>query len=154
MKRSLPFKTESSNRFVPEEAEAPQTSERFKARNFQESFRFAVAGLKYVASTQRNFRTQLLIALGVIGLGFFFQVQPLEWTALILTMNLMLIVECLNTAIEYTVDLYTQGQFSPQARIIKDISAGACLLTAGFAVITGSIIFIPYLLACLEPLFR
>ena len=46
-----------------------------------------------------------------------------------------------NTAIEYTIDLVSQ-EYHPLARIVKDICAGAVLLSAVMAVVVGYILFV------------
>jgi diacylglycerol kinase (ATP) len=45
-----------------------------------------------------------------------------------------------NTAIEYTIDLVSQ-EYHPLARIVKDIGAGAVLLSAMAAIVVGYILF-------------
>lgn len=120
---------------------------RFKARNFLESLGFAMAGLHYIYRTQRNFRIDLYCAGVVLCVGFMFGLTPAEWAPLLIVMGWVLFAEALNTAVEYTVDLYTQGEFDMRAKVIKDISAGACLLSAVFAVIVGCWIFIPHVWA-------
>jgi diacylglycerol kinase len=58
-------------------------------------------------------------------------------------MGVVFVAESMNTAIEYTVDLITQGEFDMRAKVIKDVSAGACLLAALTSVCVGGFIFIP-----------
>lgn len=122
---------------------------RFKARNFAESLGFAWEGLWHIFSTQRNFRIDLIISLGVIACGIIFQLTTLEWVSLAIVITMVLFAESANTALEYTVDLYTQGEFDMRAKVIKDIAAGACLLCAFFAAIVGMLIFWPYFSAIL-----
>jgi diacylglycerol kinase len=117
----------------------------FRARHFLESLGFALAGLRFVFRTQRNFRTHVVITLGVLLLGALLGLSSLEWAALLLVIGLVLLAELMNTAIEYTVDLYTQGAFDPRAKVIKDIAAGACLLMAVCAVGVGGCVFGPHL---------
>jgi diacylglycerol kinase len=120
---------------------------RFKAKHFLESLKFAAEGLWHILKTQRNFRIDLMFALGVSIMGVVLGLTPNEWTPLALVVGLVLYAEAMNTAVEYTVDLFTQGEFDMRAKVIKDISAGACLLAAFCALIVGSFIFIPRLIA-------
>jgi undecaprenol kinase len=122
----------------------------FKAKHFWESIGFATTGLQTVFQTQQNFRTQVFVALGVVALGFSFHVSPFHWLALGLVMGLMLFAEAMNTAIELVVDLYTHGEFDIRAKIIKDIAAGACLITAITATTTGAIVSVPYIIQFLK----
>jgi undecaprenol kinase len=125
---------------------------RFKARSFWESLHFASEGLKYIYQTQLNFRIDIVIGLSVIGLGILFQLNPSEWAGILLTIGMILFAEAINTAIEYTVDMVTQGEFDMRAKVIKDIAAGACLTCSLFAVAIGSVIFMPHLLQWLQRL--
>lgn len=118
---------------------------RFKAENFLQSVRFALEGIAYNFKTQRNFRIDCLAGLAVCLLGFAFQISGIEWAALFLVMGVVFVAESMNTAIEYTVDLITQGEFDMRAKVIKDVSAGACLLAALTSVCVGCFIFIPRL---------
>lgn len=120
---------------------------RFKARNFLESLGFALEGLVFIFRTQRNFRIDVCIALGVFTLGMALHLEPMAWAPLVAIMGLVLFAEAMNTAIEYTVDLYTQGEFDMRAKAIKDIAAGACLMCAVSAALVGTCIFAPRLLA-------
>lgn len=54
---------------------------------------------------------------------------------------LVFITEVVNTAIEETVNLVTK-EFSPIAKIAKDVAAGAVVLSAINAVIIAILIFI------------
>jgi hypothetical protein len=60
-----------------------------------------------------------------------------------LTISLVLFAELLNTAVEKMIDLITT-EYHPVAKVVKDVTAGAVLLTAGLAVIVGISIFYPY----------
>ena len=149
MSRSLPFRKERSTKPSPD-SPVEDTPQDFRAKSYADSFRFAWAGLRYVFATQRNFRTHVAIGVLVCALSVFFGITGPEWAVLLLTIALMLTLEALNTAIELTIDLVTQGQFNPYARIIKDVSAGACLLAACLSVAIGLAVFGPYLFHMLE----
>jgi undecaprenol kinase len=121
----------------------------FKARNFFQSLGFALEGLRFVFKTERNFRIDLALGLLVIALGVGFQISPMEWAPLLAVMALVLFAETMNTAIEFTVDMVTQGEFDMRAKVIKDLSAGACLMCALGAALVGSVIFVPHFLQLL-----
>jgi diacylglycerol kinase (ATP) len=59
-------------------------------------------------------------------------------------MTFVLVTEMVNTAVEQTVDLAV-NTVNPAARIIKDISAGAVLISAISALIVFYIVFTRYL---------
>lgn len=125
----------------------PLPENSYKAKSFLSSVSFAWNGLRSVLKTERNFRTHVVLAFFVAAGGIFFHVTRLEWILLILCMAAMMAIEALNTAIELLTDMFSEGQYSEEARRIKDVAAGACLLAATGIAIAGSLIFFPYLLA-------
>ncbi len=100
------------------------------------SFRFAGSGLFYVARTQRNFRIHLMITGVVIVIGLWLRLSPGAWAVLALTFGLVLVAEIFNTAAEVLVDL-ASPDYHPLAKLVKDMAAGAVLLSALVAVVVG-----------------
>ena len=69
--------------------------------------------------------------------------MPLEhWLVLLLGIGGMFSLEIMNTAVERTVDLYTE-EFHPLAKRAKDVAAAAVFVYGVFAVIIGILIFGP-----------
>ena len=114
-------------------------------RKFIRGFRYAYQGLIYAFSTQINFRVHVFSAAIAVLLGVYFELSHSEWIWIASAILLVLIVELLNTAIEVLVDLVSPD-YHPKAGIVKDVSAGAVLLTAMFAVMVGLLIFVPKIL--------
>jgi diacylglycerol kinase len=112
------------------------------------SFGFAFKGLQYATASQLNFRIHLVASIVVIGLGFALQISVDEWQWIMLSITLVLVTELLNTAIETLTDLVSPT-YNIKAGHVKDVSAGAVVVAAVFAFITGLIIFIPKLLLLL-----
>lgn len=88
----------------------------------------------------------ICISVLVILAGFAFSITRSEWIAVLLAIGGMIALEMMNTAVERTVDLYTD-EFHPLAKQAKDISAGAVLIFAIISVVIGMIIFLPRILA-------
>ena len=109
-------------------------------RKLIESFNAAVEGFIYVLKTERNMRIHFLAALLFILLGVYFNFTHIEILILTITITLVLVAEMINTAVELTVNM-VEGEVHPIVRIIKDVSAGAVLLTAINAVIVGYMLF-------------
>lgn len=109
-------------------------------RKFVESFNAAVEGFIYVLKTERNMRIHFMAAFFFILLGIYLNFTYLEIIALSATISLVLASEMVNTAIEHIVDM-VKAEFDPIARIIKDVSAGAVLITSINAVIVGYVLF-------------
>lgn len=106
------------------------------------SFAFACAGLKSSFISEPNFRIHLASAVTVFVLGLLFKISPAEWLAAGFCIALVLTMEMMNTAIEKLCDVVQEG-FHPGIKKVKDIAAGAVLLSAFFSIITGAVIFIP-----------
>lgn len=109
-------------------------------RRFVESFNAAVEGFIYVLKTERNMRFHFLAAFFFILLGIYLNFTGFELLALTITITLVLASEMVNTAIELIVDMI-KSEFHPIARVIKDVSAGAVLLTSINAIVVGYALF-------------
>ncbi len=110
--------------------------------NLLESFRHAGEGLGYALRTQRNTRIHLAVAVVVIALGLWLGLSTTEWAVLALTVGFVLVGEMINTVAETLVDLISPG-YHPLAKVVKDVTAGAVLLTAIIAVIVGLLVLGP-----------
>ncbi|XUB57242.1 diacylglycerol kinase [Enterococcus sp. DIV0724b] len=114
-----------------------------KNKHFIASLEFALQGIKTVFKEERNMRTHLLMGVAAIIAGFVFQLAISEWLWLLLAIFLVLVMEIINTAFENVVDMVTDFHFHPIGKKIKDMAAGAVLLTAGFAVVIAVLLFVP-----------
>lgn len=104
------------------------------------SFNRALKGIFHVFKTQRNMRIHLLIALVILVISIFLNLDRKEVIILSFTIFLVLITEMLNTAVELAVNLITD-KFHPLAKTVKDITAGAVLFASINAVLVGYLIF-------------
>ena len=118
-------------------------------KKFIRGFGYAFKGLKYATTTQLNFRVHLVATLLVVYMGYALHISTSEWQWVILCIALVLITELLNTAIEFLTDLVSPD-YNELAGHVKDVSAGAVLVSAIFAVVTGAIIFLPKLLLLIQ----
>ena len=103
---------------------------------FLRSFGYAFEGIAYVVRTQRNMRVHLVIAGLVIIAGILLQVTAVEWAVIALTMGVVFATEMVNTVAELAVDLLTE-EYHPMAKVAKDVSSAAVLVTAIAAVEAG-----------------
>ena len=106
------------------------------------SFGYAFKGLAYATKSQLNFRIHLFAALLAIALGFALKISTSEWLWICLCIAIVLLTELTNTGIETLTDLVSPG-YNEKAGHVKDICAGAVVVAALFALITGLIIFVP-----------
>lgn len=114
-----------------------------KNKSFIQSADFAITGWKTAFHDERNFRSHIATTGLAIVAGFIFKLAMYEWFWLLGSCFLVLFAELVNTAFENVVDMVTDQHFHPIGKKVKDIAAGAVLLTACFAFLIGCLIFIP-----------
>jgi len=119
-----------------------------RSQSIIDSFRYAFTGLWYVLRTQRNVRIHLSIALCVMIMGLWLKLSLSQWAILALTVGFVLVSEVLNTVAETLVDLVSPG-YHPLARVVKDVTAGAVLLTTIVSIIVGLLVLGPALWSAL-----
>ncbi|WP_291652852.1 diacylglycerol kinase [Clostridium sp.] len=111
-----------------------------KIKKMVESFNYAINGIIETVRTQRNMKIHIFAALCVLLACFLFDISKIEFLILAITITLVLGAEITNTAIEATIDMST-NHYHPLAKIAKNASAGAVLVTAINALLVGYIIF-------------
>ena len=67
--------------------------------------------------------------------------SKMEWMIIFILIGLVFITEIINTSIEYLSD-YVSPHFSKEIKNVKDLAAAAVLISAVFAIVIGSIIFL------------
>lgn len=114
-----------------------------------DSFGFAVNGLLYCFKTQRNMRIHASAALLVIVVSLFAKLNKMDIIMLTFAISLVIICEMINTAIEKSIDLFTD-KYHPLAKISKDVAAGAVFVAACNAVVIGYLVFFSKVLSTTE----
>lgn len=113
---------------------------KFRAKSFVESMNFAVHGLVYAFSTQRNLRVHLAFAVLVVLFATALDLPNVELALLALAIGMVIACEMGNTALEAVVDLITQ-EYQPLAKVAKDVAAGAVLVASTGAAAVGYFVF-------------
>jgi diacylglycerol kinase len=114
-------------------------------RYFIRSLSYAWQGIFQFFRRERNGQIQGVLAVLVIGAGFFFGITRIEWLAILGCTALVISLEMLNSALEKLCNLYTTD-FHPAIKIIKDVAAAAVLWSAFFSLVVGCVVFLPYVL--------
>jgi diacylglycerol kinase (ATP) len=109
------------------------------------SFGYAFKGLAYATKSQLNFRIHLFASIIAIALGVALNIATTEWLWIALSIAIVLLTELTNTGIETLTDLVSPD-YNEKAGHVKDICAGAVVVAACFALITGIVIFLPKLI--------
>ena len=112
-----------------------------RSRSLLWSFNYAIDGIVYALRTQRNMRIHVAAAVFALALALFLRIERFEFLALLIAIVFVLIAELVNTAIEAAVDIATSSP-DPNAKIAKDVAAGAVFVAAINAVVTGYIVFV------------
>jgi diacylglycerol kinase (ATP) len=112
------------------------------------SFVYAGRGIHTMLVSQHNAWIHAGATLVVVGGGIAFGVSRIEWLALILSVVSVWTAESLNTALEFLCDV-ASPEFHPLVEKSKDVAAGAVLICALGAAVTGAIVFTPYVSAAL-----
>jgi len=113
--------------------------------NFGRSLYTAFMGVVFVVRVERNARIHLVLAVAAVLLGIILGISDTELVAVFFAIILVFTTEVFNTALEKTLDLIEPGH-NEQVRIVKDIAAGAVLVTAIGALAIGAAVFLPHLI--------
>ncbi len=119
-----------------------------KKNPLYKSFGYAFEGIFTGIRKERNMKIHCFAVLCVVCAGIYFHISTLEWCVCIVLFGLILSLELVNTAVEAVVDLVTEEK-KPLAKVAKDTAAGAVLIAAIMAALTGCVIFVPHLLEIL-----
>lgn len=112
-------------------------------RNVLNKCKYSLQGLNYCFRNESSFLFVTLCACLIIICGICFDIDFLEWVISFGSLALIIVIELINTAIEATVDMFT-NEYNEFAKIAKDCGSAATGLMSTLALIANLIIFIPY----------
>lgn len=116
----------------------PQTGSTFKSRDgfkrIFNAFNYSMQGLGSSLKHEAAFRQELILCLGLLPIAVFYPFSLLAKVMLISSLFLILIVELLNSAIEWTID-YISLESHPFAKRVKDMASAAVFLSLTHAAI-------------------
>lgn len=116
--------------------------EKFSPQKRLNSFSYAINGLKTLWIEEHNARIHFFLAVIVILMGLYFKITMYDWMAVFFAIGFVLVTEIINTAIENISD-FMSAEKDNRIKKIKDISAGAVLISAITAFIIGLLVFVP-----------
>lgn len=105
------------------------------------SFLCAFRGIFSAIRTESHLRFHLVAAFYVIFFALLGYFDYTQWAILCITIGAVISLELVNTALEKLCDLYTT-QHNETIKAIKDIAAGAVLITAIAAVAIAFCLFV------------
>lgn len=136
---------EDKNVFVRNE----QDKQEGKSFSLVTAFACAFRGIGYTFLSQRNMKIYSAFIVVACLLGFALSIDRTSWFIIIVSIALVLAMECINTAIESIVDLASPS-YHELARRAKDCAAGAVLVCSCMALIVAVVIFVPALYALIQ----
>lgn len=113
---------------------------------FLKSFRHALAGVFYALREEQNFLFEAAAAAVAVLAAWYFPLTLIERAIVLLCCGMVLSLELINTALERILDMM-KPRVHPYVRIIKDLVAGAVLVSALSSLLAGIVIFIPHLIS-------
>ncbi|OUS20117.1 diacylglycerol kinase [Nonlabens dokdonensis] len=110
---------------------------------------YATKGAIILLKTEPSIQVQATIAIFMTIAGFYFNITATEWIAQTFCIGLVMGIEGMNTTAEAIAD-FIHPDFHEKIGHIKDIAAGAVVITAIAAAVVGFIIYTPYVVAFFE----
>lgn len=104
------------------------------------SMKFAFYGIWKAAKQEINFRIHIVAICFLVLFASSYTLTNMEIAILVLTVSAVLTAEIFNTAIENTINLVTDRHHEI-AKVVKDLSAGAVLITAIVSLVIFYLIF-------------
>jgi len=112
-------------------------------KRFGKSLTYAMRGLRLVARNEQSFRIQLIGAACIFVLLAVLPLATWEQVLLILLVAAVLVLEVINSIFERISDAM-KPRLSPVVKEVKDMMAGAVLLTACTSVVVATMILWSY----------
>lgn len=116
-----------------------------KRRNFQNfiaSVRYAVEGFWAALKHEPSFREDLIFAVALVPFAIILPINAVSTALMIASLILILIVELLNSAIEWVID-YLRPEQHPLAKRIKDMASAAVFLSYINCIVVWTIMLWP-----------
>src|SRR5688572_9158580 len=107
---------------------APPEVKRRSLRNFLDSIRNSIEGFLAALKHEPSFREDLLFAICLVPFAIILPLNAVSTALMIASLILILIVELLNSAIEWIID-YVRPERHPLAKRIKDMASAAVFLS-------------------------
>jgi len=118
----------------------------YSIERLRNSFKNAFSGIVSAYKTEQNLLIHSIGLLVNIALFFLLKLSLIEICIILFLCFLIISLEMVNTAIEYSVDM-AMPQIHPLAKISKDVASGAVLISCIGAIIIGLIIYLPKIIA-------
>lgn len=126
----------------PPAHEPDPTSKRRTFRNFLASIRYSIEGFREAMRHEPSFREDLLFVVALVPFAIILPVNAVSTALMIGSLLLIVIVELLNSAIEWTLD-YLRPEHHPLAKRVKDMASAAVFISYLNCVIIWAVLLWP-----------
>jgi diacylglycerol kinase (ATP) len=120
-----------------------------KNRNLIDSFNNAINGIIYTIKNERNIKIHITAAIVILILSLFYKLSRIDFLVVCISIGFVIVCELFNTAMEVMVDIIVDV-YHPKAKVVKDVAAGAVLVSAFVSIIVGYFIFFDRVASDLE----
>jgi diacylglycerol kinase (ATP) len=120
----------------------PAEPKRRTFRNFISSVRYSVDGFFAALQHEPSFREDLIFAVALVPFAIILPINAVSTALMIASLILILIVELLNSAIEWVID-YLRPERHPLAKRIKDMASAAVFLSYINCIVVWTIMLWP-----------
>ena len=103
------------------------------------SFSHAIRGSADFIRLGANAKIQLVAALAITATGLLLDFGIYDWIAVVLCIGMVLSAEAMNTAVELLADALHPDR-DERIRVVKDLAAGAVLITAIVSVVVAILV--------------
>jgi len=138
--------------FLIKEQVLNEINRKFNLRHRAESFRYAFNGIKILIRNEHNAWIHLLAAVCAIIAGIFLKISIAEWCLVAVVSGFVFAAEAFNSSIERLSD-FVHPEKHEIIKNIKDLSAGAVLISAITAFAVGLLVFAPKIFLLVKSLF-
>ncbi|HUJ44679.1 MAG TPA: diacylglycerol kinase [Opitutaceae bacterium] len=121
-------------------AEQPSAKRR-SFRNFLSSLWFSLEGFFAALRLEPSFREDLIFVIVLVPFAVFLPVNAVSTAVMIMALFLIIIVELLNSAVEWTIDYISREQH-PMAKRAKDMASAAVFLSYVNCVVVWLVIIL------------
>jgi diacylglycerol kinase len=121
-------------------------------RKFHQSVWLALKGIADGISKERNIKIQMVIGIAVIVISLLLKISTVELAIIISISFLVIVFEMLNTGLEKLFDIL-RSDYDRDIGRVKDMMAGAVLLTAILSIILGFLILLNPIIDYFETAF-
>jgi diacylglycerol kinase (ATP) len=122
----------------------PEPRARFTIGARLRSFRHAGRGLLFLVCSEHNAWLHFAATAAVIGAGLALEIDSVDWRWIAAAILWVWSAEALNTSIEQICNLVAPEP-DERIRVVKDVAAGAVLVSSIGAALIGAFTFLPYI---------